>query len=127
MIKFLQCNIYGCANELLTVSEVKGRMCEGHRHLALEEKSYVGVCWYCSYPTALGDREWDEQKGEYLIKDKYIMSKGCEECTGNKEDNISWMTIPSESAERIISDIAVMEITHQNNQLFTDYQRESSN
>lgn len=121
-MEFMLCNCYGCSNELLTVNEVKNRMCEGHRRMALEEESYIGVCWYCGNPTAVGNRNWNSKDKEYTIKDKYIMSKGCKECTGNEENNINWMTIPGESKERVISDVAVMAITDQNNRLFTDYQ-----
>jgi len=126
-MKFLQCNCFGCENELLTVNEVKGRMCEGHRRMALLEESYIGVCWNCGNPTAIGNRQWNQKDKEYTIKDKYIMSKGCKECTGDENDNINWMTIPGERFERVISDVAVMAITHQNNRLFTDYQPKSSN
>jgi hypothetical protein len=119
---FLLCNCYGCNNELLTVKEVKGRMCEGHRRQAASDDYYVGVCWDCGYPTAVGNRVWNRKDGGYIIKAKYIMTKGCLSCTGEPQNNINWMTIPGESKERIISDIRVMEITDQNNLLFEDYQ-----
>ena len=121
-MQLLICNCYGCDNELLTISEVKNRVCEGHRKRAALEENYVGVCWSCGYITAVGNRNWDRKEKEYKIKAKYIMSKGCAECTGDSKNNINWMTIPGDTVERIISDVAVTEITDQTNRLFADYQ-----
>ena len=125
-MQFLICNCYGCSTELLDVREVKSRMCEQHRRMAAKDDSYVGICWFCGNPTAVGSRSYNKKEGEYTIKDKYIMSQGCLECTGDQENNIKWMTIPGETKERVISDVAVVEITHQNNRLFTEYQATST-
>lgn len=122
-MQFRICNCYGCENELLTVREVKTRICEAHRRtLAENEDMFAGVCWQCGTITLVESRQWDPKEKQFYIKARYIMSKGCKNCTGNEEDNINWMTIPGEAQERIISDVAIAEITHQNNRLIVDYQ-----
>jgi len=121
-MRFKICNSYGCRHELLTVREVKNRICEPHRRLLENDAIFAGVCWNCGTITIVESRQWDNKKEEYYIRDKYIFSKGCRCCTENEEDNINWMTIPGERKERIISDVAIAAITHQNNRLIVDYQ-----
>ena len=125
---FTRCNCYGCNNELLTLEEVKNKICQGHMEMARSDENFVGICWECGRITLVESRQWNEKTGEYRIPDKYIFSKGCQFCTGSDQANIDWMTIPGESKQRILSDIAVVEITNQNNEptvIFVDYHDKS--
>ena len=122
---FRTCNCYNCEQELLTLEEIRNRICKYHFKIAQDDDYFVGVCWECGNITITESRQWDRKTREYTIPSKYIFSKGCKACTGNNDDNINWMTIPKESEEIVLSSVAVVEITNQDNRLFDVYHDES--
>lgn len=90
-VQYKRCDCYQCSNTLRSYDEVISGICEPHFELAVKDENYIGVCWNCLRITLIGTRL--DNKDRLVIKDKYIFSKGCRHCTGNEEDNISWMTI----------------------------------
>lgn len=91
-----RCDCYGCLNNLTTFDEVMSGICDDHRRLILDDDNYAGVCWNCCRVTIVGPRR--SHKGELIIKDKYIFSKGCRHCTGKEESNVDWITIKVDSS-----------------------------
>jgi len=108
------------------------RICSDHLEMAESDDNFIGVCWCCGNITLVESRHWDPRFREYNIPSKYIYSKGCRECTGNKEDNIRWMTILPEGVldafgvtnRKDLTDVAVIAITDQHNGLFTEYHKD---
>lgn len=90
-----RCDCYKCLNILGTFDEVMSGVCEGHFKLLNDDDNYIGICNNCLKITIVGNR--NDSKGNLIIKDKYIFSKGCRHCTNNEEDNINWMTIKPDS------------------------------
>lgn len=121
-MRLKHCNSYGCRQKLLTVEEVKNRICEPHRSNLEDENYYVGICWSCGAITLVEDRQWDLKKREFFIRAKTIFSIGCELCTGDEEDNIRWINIPIELGTH-----AIAEITDQTDRLIISYQPSISN
>lgn len=90
----LRCDCYGCGNGLTTFDEVMYGICEEHRALMDDDDNYIGVCWNCLKATIIGPRR--SNKGELIIKDKYIFSKTCRHCKEGSS-GLDWMTINKDS------------------------------
>ena len=100
------CTVYGCRRKLISLWGSILGICDHHYNFIDNDDFWVGICWNCCTVTAMGPRETFYKKERSFIKDKYIFSKGCKECTDDEKMNISWMTINegSESTTNVIYD-----------------------
>ena len=96
----LKCDVLHCNTTLTSFSEVASGMCDKCINLLERRHHFAVVCWQCGTPNLIEAKP--VEKGEALIKDKYIMSKSCPKCEADS-DGQRFMTIrPGEKSDVVL-------------------------
>lgn len=85
-----KCETLHCKSALESFDELASGMCGKCIELLTRRHHFAVVCWQCGTPTLIEAKP--VEKGEALIKDKYIMSSSCPKCVEDS-DGLRYMTI----------------------------------
>lgn len=89
-MKILRCSLSYCDKRLNTAKEVATGLCGRHLDELANPRNYVGVCWNCSRITLIDEPH--RRLKPVWGKVKYLFTKACAECTGERKDDIAWIT-----------------------------------
>jgi len=98
-MKQLNCTNSSCSTILLSSDEVATGLCTRCINLLQKRHAYAVVCWQCGNPTFIDLKP--TKQGKPIIKDKYIMSKSCNNCNP-ESDGHRYMNITSEEKSKIV-------------------------
>lgn len=99
-MKQLYCENTSCSTALSSSDEIASGLCTRCINLLQKRHAYAVVCWQCGNPTFIDDKPTEQSRP--IIKDKYIMSKSCNNCTPDSDGHRYMNVTAGEKSEVVL-------------------------